>query len=117
MTRPRSDLYWVMPRRWFNKPPCQAVIDGYKDDGYLDDDGNITPLGKEHGLVTEELLGTETREHYEEYRKHWDAFAEKFDRWANDESIPEDEEPNFDYVEVWPSEQEEQQQKEQAAQK
>lgn len=90
------------------------VLSYYRKKGYVDEKGNITPLGKEHHIVKEMLLGTETREHYEEYRKHWDAFAEKFDRWANDERIPAEEEPDFDYVETWPSEQEEQQ-KEQAA--
>ena len=89
----------------------------YLRDGWIDSEGNVTPLGKEHHIVKEELLGTETREHYEEYRKHWDAFFKKWDRWSLDESIPADEEPKFDYVETWPSEQEEEAQKEQAAQK
>ena len=56
-------------------------------------------------MVKEELLGTETREHYEEYMKHWKEFQEKWFVWANDERIPYEDAPVFDYVEKWDSEQ------------
>ena len=86
------------------------------DLGFIDSEGNITPLGKKEHVVKEMLLGTETQEHYEEYLKLWEKFYEKWERWAMDERIPEDEEPKFDYGALtWPSEQEEEAQKEQAA--
>lgn len=91
-------------------------MERYLSEGKIDEKGNVTPEGKKCGIVKEALLGTETREHYEEYLKHWEAFFAKWDVWAHDERIPWEEQPDFDYVETWPSEQEEQQ-KEQAAQK
>ncbi len=105
MTRPRSDLFWNMPRPWYNEPICELTRERYLREGYIDERGNITPKGKaEIHLVQEELLGTETREHYEEYLKHWDVYEKKFDEWAADERIPWEEQPKFDYVETWDSE-------------
>ena len=105
MARPRQDLFWVMPREWYNKPVSEAVLEYYRDEGYVDEKGNITPEGRKHGVVKEKILGTETREHYEEYLKHWDPFFEKWWKWANDERIPWEEQPNFEYKEKWESEQ------------
>ncbi len=100
----RIDYHYCSLRPWYNEPLPQVLLDGYKTDGYLDENGNITPLGKKHHIVKEKLLGTETREHYEEYLKHWDPFFEKWFKWATDERIPEKDEPIFDYVETWDSE-------------
>lgn len=106
MARCRSDIVRWDPRRWYNKPPSKAVLDGMKEDGYIDEYGNITPLGKEHHVVKEKLLGTETREHYEEYLKYWDEYDKKMLAWCEDERIPWEDCPKWDYVETWPSEQE-----------
>ena len=105
MTRPRSDMWWVMPRRWYNRPICKLTRERYLREGYIDQEGNVTPEGRKHGVVKEEILGTETREHYEEYLKHWDEFYKKWEAWAEDERIPEDERPHFEYKEKWDSEQ------------
>lgn len=98
-------MFWVMPREWYNKPASEAVMEYYRHEGYVDEKGNVTPEGRKHGVVQEKILGTETKEHYEEYIKHWKEFAQKWDRWAEDESIPWDEQPNFEYKEKWESEQ------------
>ncbi len=105
MARPRQDLFWVMPRSWYNEPVSADVLELFKQLGYIDENGSITTEGRRHGIVKEKLLGTETREHYEEYIKHWKEFAEKWDRWAADESIPWEEKPTFEYKEKWESEQ------------
>ncbi len=105
MARPRSDLFWNMPRDWYNEPISDSIRKTYLDFGWIDENGNITPEGKTHRIVKEMLLGTETREHYEEYLKHWNVYAKKFDEWASDERIPWDQQPQFDYVEKWDSEQ------------
>ena len=104
MARSRADIVWTARREWYNKPLDKALFDGYIADGYIDEKGNITPLGKAHHVVQEDLLGTETREHYEEYLKHWDPFIEKWMKWVEDERIPWEDEPTFDYVETWDSE-------------
>ena len=102
----RSDIVRWDPRRWYNKPVSEKILAYYKKEGYIDDQGNITPLGKEHHVVKEKILGTETREHYEKYAKYWEEYNKKMEIWAGDERIPWDECPEWDYVETWPSEQE-----------
>ncbi len=105
MTRPRSDIVYCMPRPWYNEPINEAVKEDLLMDGYIDENGNITSKGKEEiHLVQERLLGTETREHYEEYLKHWDPFFEEWMKWATDERIPWEDQPEFDYKETWDSE-------------
>ena len=104
MARPRIDIYWNEPREWYKEPISKAVREWYIEEGWIDDKGNITLKGKKHGIVQEEILGTETREHYEEYLKHWDPYFEKWMKWAMDERIPEEEQPKFDYKETWDSE-------------
>ena len=105
MALARSDMFWVVPRPWYNKPISAELLEYYKQKGYIDEKGNITPEGRRHGIVKEKLLGTETRGHYEEYIKHWKPFFEKWWKWATDERIPWDEQPNFEYKEKWESEQ------------
>lgn len=104
MTMQRTDYCYNMPRRWYHKPLEKVNIDWYKSNHWLDENGNITPEGKANGIVLEEILGTETREHYEEYLKHWKPYYKKWRKWA-DEELPWDQEPKFDYVEKWDSEQ------------
>lgn len=115
LSRLDMNYHRVLARGRYDKPMSELRRKLHVDWGLIDSEGNITPLGKKEHVVKEKLLGTETKEHYEEYLKHWDAFFEKWFRWATDERIPEEEEPKFDYVETWPSEQEEEAQKEQAA--
>jgi len=105
MTMSRTDIWYLMPRPWFNEPICELTRERYIREGYLDSNGNITQKGKEDiHLTQEELQGTETREHYEEYLKHWNEFEKKLDEWAADERIPEEQKPVFDYKETWDSE-------------
>ncbi len=61
MALARSDMFWVMPREWYNKPASEAVMEYYRHEGYVDEKGNVTPEGRKHGVVQEEILGTETR--------------------------------------------------------
>ncbi len=105
MARPRYDIVYCMPRPWYNKPLSDASKEAYLRDGYIDANGNITQKGKDEiHLVQEKLLGTETREHYEEYLRHWDPFFEEWMKWATDERIPWEDQPEFDYKETWDSE-------------
>lgn len=76
--------YPQKPDKW-TKPITGYTIEWYKENGWLDADGNITEKGeREMDLCPDKMNGTETEEHFQKRLRLYKKRVDLCDKWIED---------------------------------